>query len=285
MKSASLFVRSLLPATVLAVVFVSCGPGAKQSSKYPGYYETDEGVHYKIHSIGDGGKKPLETDWLELQMVNVLNDSVIYDSELSENNGVIRMPCSGSKYFSVLSEGDSATFILPAAGLLQYNYDSAAQLMRMNVKLIRILDENAAAEPVKTDPELDEQRRIAVYLRNKKSNARPNSEGLYVLETENAPATAGGDTSSAIAVLYTGRFLDGRVFDDPEMPLQFNRGTEGQVLRGLEMQLSKMNPGDRAVILLPSRLAFGKEGSSDGRVKPFTPVIYELKRIATKNNL
>lgn len=284
MKSASLFFRGFLPATVFALICASCGNSAKQSTKYPGYYETDEGVHYKIHSIGDGGKKPQETDWLELQMINVLNDSVIYDSELSENNGVLRMPCSGSKYFSVLSEGDSATFILPATGLLQYNYDSAAQLMRMNVKLIHILTETQAAEPEKVDAELDEQRRIAVYLRNKKSSAKPNSEGLYVLETENA-APAVPDTSGAIAVVYTGCFLDGRVFDDPETPLQFNRGTEGQVLRGLEMQLSKMNPGDRAVILLPSRLAFGKEGSSDGRVKPFTPVIYELKRIATKNNL
>jgi FKBP-type peptidyl-prolyl cis-trans isomerase len=284
MKSAFLFLRGVMPAFVFALVFASCGNSAKQSTKYPGYFETEEGVHYKIHSVGDGEKKPLETDWLELQMINVLNDSVIYDSELSENNGVIRMPCSGSKYFSVLSEGDSATFILPATGLLQYNYDSAAQLMRMNVKLMRILSETQAAEPEKVDSELDEQRRIAVYLRNKKSSAKPNSEGLYVLETENA-SPAVPDTSGSIAVIYTGRFLDGRVFDDPETPLQFNRGAEGQVLRGLEMQLSKMNPGDRAVILLPSRLAFGKEGSSDGRVKPFTPVIYELKRIATKNNL
>lgn len=269
---------------IVLLALTSCGNSGKKSTKYPGYYETDEGVHYKIHFVGEGDKKPTENDWLELQMINLLTDSVIYDSELSENNGVIRMPFSGSKYFGVLSEGDSATFILPASGLLQYNYDSAAQLMQMNVKLVRILSETEVAEPEKVDPELDEQRRIAVYLRKKKVTVQPNGEGAYLLETEKAPAAA-PDTSRTIEVVYTGRFLDGRVFDDPEMSLQFTRGAEGQLLRGLEMQVLKMNTGDRAVILLPSRLAFGKEGSTDGRVKPYTPVVYEIKRIATKTNL
>lgn len=266
------------------LVLPSCNGGPKKSQKYPGYFETEEGVNYRIHVVGESGKKPQENDWLELEMINVVGDSTIYDSQLDNPRGTILMPFSGNKYFEVLSEGDSATFILPAGGLFEYNYDSAAQFMHMNVKLEHILSA-AEAEKINTaasrDPELDEQKMIAIYLRKKKITARPGTDGLYFMPlTEGTgPAPEAGKT---VTVSYYGTFLNGQPFDDPGHPVEFSWGAERQMLKGLEAAVSRMKSGGVANVILPSQLAFGKEGSGDGRVKPYTPVVYHVEIIEVK---
>lgn len=264
--------------------FSSCGEKARKSTKYPGYYETDEGVHYKIHIVGESGVKPAENDWLELQMVNTVNDSVLFDSELDNARGTLFMPCSGNKYFSVLSEGDSATFILPAGGIFEYAYDSASQLMRMNVKVVRVLAEAAAQQAMQEapkDPELAEQKMLAVFLRKRKLEAKPDANGLYFFSLKEGHGEK-LEAGQPVTIRYSGRFLNGQAFDSPSGPLEFNWGAEKQVLRGLELALARMKTGGEAMIVLPSQLAFGSEGSGDGRVKPFTPVLYYLQIVDNK---
>jgi FKBP-type peptidyl-prolyl cis-trans isomerase len=46
--------------------------------------------------------------------------------------------------------------------------------------------------------------------------------------------------------------------------------------------LASLKNGQTAEILLPSRLAFGEIGSSNGFVPPYTPLIYEVKIIDVK---
>ncbi len=96
-----------------------------------------------------------------------------------------------------------------------------------------------------------------------------------------------GDTAKVrkgreVLIHYQGRFFDDRVFDDSRKgfgPLRFVYGTEDQVIKGVEMALSHMHLGDVAELLIPSWHAYGKRGSVDGRVAPFTPVIYRVEVI------
>jgi|GEM_PF-1618390 len=278
--------RCLYKSTYLAalIFLASCGDRAKESAKYPGYFETGEGVHYRIHTVGESGRKPKETDWLELQMINTVADSTVYDSELDNARGTLLMPFAGNRFFSVLSEGDSATFILPASGIFAYNYDSAAQLMRMNVKLVAVVDEAEADKRngvSSRDPELDEQKLMAVYLRKKKISAQPSGEGLYFFPQKEGSGAA-PEAGKTVVVRYRGSFLNGQAFDQPRGPVEFSWGAERQMLRGLELAVSKMKSGGAATVLLPSRLAFGKDGSGDGRVKPWTPVLYEIELMEVK---
>lgn len=83
-----------------------------------------------------------------------------------------------------------------------------------------------------------------------------------------------------IVIHYQGRTIDGQVFDDSRRmssPLRFVLGNEGQVLKGLEVALSQMRNNEVSEIILPSWLAFGSKGSADGRVSPFTPVVYTVE--------
>lgn len=111
-------------------------------------------------------------------------------------------------------------------------------------------------------------------------------EGIYMRSLRE------GDTLSVekgreIVIHYQGRTSAGRVFDDSRRmaaPLRFVYGNEGQVLKGLDIALSRMNRGDVYEIILPSWLAFGARGSADGRVEPFQTVIYRLEVLEVAAN-
>ncbi len=86
-----------------------------------------------------------------------------------------------------------------------------------------------------------------------------------------------------IVIHYQGRDLAGNVFDDSRRmyaPLRFVFGNEDQVLKGLEVGLEKMTKGEKAELILPSWFAFGSRGSADGRVNPYSTVIYRVEVLA-----
>jgi FKBP-type peptidyl-prolyl cis-trans isomerase len=86
-----------------------------------------------------------------------------------------------------------------------------------------------------------------------------------------------GDT---ITINYEGRFLNGKFFDSTvkrSQPFQFVYGTEWQVVKGLEEAIGMMKEGEKSLVILPSDLAFGSEGSSTGMIPPFTSLIFEVE--------
>ena len=98
-----------------------------------------------------------------------------------------------------------------------------------------------------------------------------------MIKKGNSTRTKIGDN---ITIRYTGKFLDGRVFDNSTItkePLNFRLGEPGQIVKGLELALFKMHEGDVAKIVLPSSLAFGAKGSAAGIVSPFKTVTFDLE--------
>lgn len=84
-------------------------------------------------------------------------------------------------------------------------------------------------------------------------------------------------SGAQVSVSYKGCFLNGRVLDqvDEKSPLEFTFGQSKQLIRGLEMTLSKLRKGESAKIIIPSHLGFGNEGNA--RIPPYTPLLYELR--------
>jgi len=89
---------------------------------------------------------------------------------------------------------------------------------------------------------------------------------------------------SKVSLLYKGFFLDGRPADlsGGNKPFEFTIGQEGQVIEGLKLALYRLKKGEKAKIILPSRLAFGSKGSSNGSIAPYTPLLYEVEIIDVK---
>ena len=122
----------------------------------------------------------------------------------------------------------------------------------------------------------DERKMIESFLKENDIDVEPTESGLYYIELirgTGLPATT-GDT---LYVYYTGYYLSGRILDynrnsDP-LPVVLG---ENSVIEGMEEGLGYMNEGGEALLVIPSKLAYGEEGNFQMGIKPFTPVAFEV---------
>ena len=87
------------------------------------------------------------------------------------------------------------------------------------------------------------------------------------------------DTGKVLEVVYTGKFLNGQVFDrSPVNPgFELKLGTEFQLISGLQEGIKMMKKGEKANFIIPSRSAFGTAGSTTGIIGPNVSVYYEVE--------
>lgn len=275
------YVKTIALTSVVAFGIIAC------DNKHPGFTQAEPGVYYKLHDVGDAEKKAGDDDVYEVRMSNAYGGIVFYDSEVESPTGTIFLQSSASRYFSVLNEGDSATFLLPGGDLSIPGAPDTA-LVEMRVRIVRILSaEEYAKVTASFDPEANEHALMDRYARKHGfTEADRDGYGMYFRKTK---STSGMEVDSSVSVTvhYKGYFLNGRVFDnsrDGNRPIIFKWGEKGQVVQGVEYALKRMRSGEQAKIILPSRLAFGSDGSSTGIIPAYTPVVFELELTAVTNN-
>jgi FKBP-type peptidyl-prolyl cis-trans isomerase len=84
-----------------------------------------------------------------------------------------------------------------------------------------------------------------------------------------------GDT---VTVNYIGAFLDGTVFDSSiasGAPFTFQLGAN-KVIKGFDQGVTGMKVGGRRLVGIPSDLAYGTSGSSNGVIPPNTPLQFQI---------
>lgn len=82
---------------------------------------------------------------------------------------------------------------------------------------------------------------------------------------------------ATVTVRYKGTLIDGTVFDqtDPNQPPAVF-GLKG-LIKGWQEVIPMMSRGDKVEIVLPSDLAYGARGSSDGSIKPDQVLVFEIE--------
>jgi len=128
---------------------------------------------------------------------------------------------------------------------------------------------------------------IKEYVKQHNLTAERTENGVYYAITEKGSAApaAPGDT---VAVHYVGKLLDGTGFDSStvEKPLHFILGT-GRVIPGWEDALTKLGKGDKATIIIPSSLAYRKEGIKNPAtnsyvIPPDAPLLFNIQVVDVK---
>jgi FKBP-type peptidyl-prolyl cis-trans isomerase FklB len=120
------------------------------------------------------------------------------------------------------------------------------------------------------------------FLENNKKN-----EGVVVLASglQYKVLTQGnGKTptpNSNVKVHYTGKLIDGSIFDS-----SVQRGTPAdfgvtQVIRGWTEALLLMKEGDKWMLYIPYELGYGERGS--GSIPPYSTMIFEVELIKVNN--
>ncbi|MBT9393513.1 FKBP-type peptidyl-prolyl cis-trans isomerase [Hymenobacter sp. NST-14] len=114
-----------------------------------------------------------------------------------------------------------------------------------------------------TDYAARDEALITAYIQdNNLSGFQRQESGLYVAITQ--PGTgATAQAGQTVSARYTGLTLDGKVFDSTanrnNTPLDFTLG-RGQVIAGWDQGFALLNKGSKAILLIPSDLAYGSQG-------------------------
>lgn len=129
--------------------------------------------------------------------------------------------------------------------------------------------------------ERDEEALIVNYVASNPTLPFERKEsGLYYLEVQAGPGRT-AVTHDTAYVKYTGKFLDGTVFDsnvetDDTLIVPVN---EGYVIPGFDEGILYLKEGGKAVFLIPSYLGFGNSGYY---MPSYTPLLFDVELVLLK---
>ncbi len=115
-------------------------------------------------------------------------------------------------------------------------------------------------------------------IRRHEKEAKTSMTGLKYVVLEKGSG-AKPRPGQKIAANYTGRFMDGRIFDSSEGrgPIEFAVG-RGNVIQGWDEALQEMKVGERRALIIPSKLGYGSAGAG-GVIPPDATLYFEVERV------
>ncbi|WP_018341652.1 FKBP-type peptidyl-prolyl cis-trans isomerase [Cytophaga aurantiaca] len=302
-----LFIFGLL---FCACSFVLHAQNKKTSStegqSIPTFSTTSSGLSYKILKEGIGKELPSPggyiTFWFQIRTDK---DSIIenqFDNTtpaVSIETPILFHKPSIEEGLLLLTEGDSAIFLLNADSLFlnTFRQERPAFLkpqstIKMIVKMgnvyskrfvdsVRFEEQTLAAKQRAAATDIDTKDSIAIqkYLARKNLKGERTQGGAYVVILSTDPQIKKklkvGDN---VEVAYIGTLLiEGTLFDSSKDGdyFKFTLGA-GEVIKGWDEGLQKLKPGDKAILLIPSRMAYGARGAGSN-IPPNAPLVFEVE--------
>ena len=138
----------------------------------------------------------------------------------------------------------------------------ANSVIKVDVEVLEIID--IVAEAIKLSAKEEEE--IKAFIKTNNLTATKTNSGLYYVITQEGtgPIPVVGDE---VNMNYTGMFLDGSKFDSNVdssfghvQSFIFPLG-QGRVIRGWDEGIAFLKKGTKAKLILPSTIAYGKNGS------------------------
>jgi peptidyl-prolyl cis-trans isomerase A (cyclophilin A) len=128
----------------------------------------------------------------------------------------------------------------------------------------------------------DKDKARMAEIDKKFAGGKTTPSGLrYVIQQEGTGKQP--KATDSVTVHYTGKFLDGKVFDSSVQrgqPITFGLG---QVIRGWTEGLQLMKEGSKALLYIPYQLAYGEQGYP-GAIPPKSDLIFEVELIKVIQN-
>jgi FKBP-type peptidyl-prolyl cis-trans isomerase len=244
-------------------------------------------------------------------------DSVLMKSRERQFGMPVRVPLDTLKArgmgaeqeaFSLLQPGDSGVFRFNADSLYMRN---AHQLAPANLKkkgnYITLLvkadklqsrDEAMAAAQADQQKMMAEQQRkmmsyaaeqlkkddvvLQDYIKKNNLTVKKTPSGMYY-QVLKPGVGSNAKSGQKVSVNYTGSLLSGKVFDSSDKagkPFEFPLG-QGQVIPGWDEGIALLNKGSRAILLIPSTLAYGQRGAG-ADIPADSPLRFEVELVDVK---
>jgi FKBP-type peptidyl-prolyl cis-trans isomerase FkpA len=270
-------IKQLVPVAIFAtalVTFNACKPGFKKLGN---------GLEYSIVKDEKGDRKAAMGDVLKMHIRLKADDSLLADSRKENNNMPVETPLQESQFkgdwtnaLKYLTAGDSAVIKVSIDSLKAFlkgqqqlpPFMEGKKFLVYEVKLMSISSQQEMMDEMKKKSEAqngtDDKILQEYFAKNGLNPTKTNSGLYYIMESEGTgPNPVAGQE---VTVNYTGRTLDGKVFDsntDPALghaePFTFLLGAH-QVIEGWDEGVALMKKGGKAKFFIPSSMAYGEAG-------------------------
>lgn len=283
------FCKYILIATSFAAL---CGCS---SSKKATITRSDSGIKYKILHDAKGTEHAKEGDYVQIFIKTYFGDSLVFDSREQTGGKPVSFPVSKPRFngdlseaFFLLTPGDSGIFMVPVDTLaankqkmqpwMTPGKDIVYAIKLEGIKTLEQVNaEKQEQAKAKGDPK-NEEKALAEYFKENNINPEKRPSGLhYVVHTPtNGEKPISGRT---VKVNYTGKLLDGTVFDSNagKAPFSFVLG-RGQVILGWDEGIALLKKGEKATLYIPSRLAYG-DNSPSPKIPAGSTLIFDVELV------
>lgn len=258
-------------------------------SKYKGFKKDKSGFYYQFHGdIHDTADQPEVGGYVAMLMSMHAGDSTLIP--MTPNQMLVDSVYEGDIFQAIrmMHVGDSATFILDGPMFYEKmmdgkEYPFGEEPIYFDIKLLQVVSkaeiEKAQAE---YEAQLNERRtkevaEIDKYLKEN-SGMKQTELGVYLKSVKKGTGDK-VEPLQTVKVHYTGRFVDGTVFDssvERGEPFKFTVGA-GQVIPGWDATVADMKVGDKVTVLIPSDLAYGDGSMTYGSIPPYSPLVFDIE--------
>ena len=290
------------------------------SQKIPDGYSKDKksGVIYKVEVNNPQGKKVVNDDLIIGKFWIYFGDSLVNDGSKMDSQPIVAATMDAKVFkgdlidgLMLMRKGEKYTFA--------FQRDSIAKLFQQLPPYftkdmyafwtIQIDDLKSKEEVMKEEAQMQkeqeklmaERKAVADSLKkiepkliqeaiSKNGIEDTIREGIYFKQLFYANNKIKIENGDKVRVHYTGKFVDGKLFDtsvEEEAkksgthqsgrkyePLEFTIG-QGMMIPGFEAGVRMMSQGDKGLLLIPSALAYGENGR--GEIPPASPLIFEIE--------
>jgi FKBP-type peptidyl-prolyl cis-trans isomerase FkpA len=274
-----MFKNNLLLVSALAAI--SFFPSCNQN----GFEKADSGLQYKFLKNEEGDSIRIG-DVVQMHVkYSTSKDSVLFNSFTMPQPITMEVPVSQFKgsfeeAVSMMTEGDSAQFLIAADsifrkefGAVRPSFIDSGSFLTFTVKILKKESKDAfqtrmekeKAEKASKQIVIDEEL-IGKYIAEKGLKPTKTEVGVYIQTTKPSKGIQ-PVVGDSVKVQYTGRTLDGKVFDssrkeDGGMGASFDfvLGVT-PIIQGWQDGIAKMKQGEKATLIIPSTLAYGEQST------------------------
>lgn len=286
--------KAILSLVILQVLF-----SANTFAQSPDVQKTSGGLEYRLIVDKPGDQHPKVGDYVTMHLKSTLGDSVLYNSRELNNDKAVTFQLMKPSYKGDLTEGimaltpgDSAHIYIPVDDLiksgspkLSYMKQGVGQKLEYRVVLVSVKPmaqmKKEQEDQQKKQAEIDDKKLIE-YFKTNNITPKKTASGLYytIDRLGEGDAVNKGDK---VTVNYTGKTIDGKVFDsniDPSFmhvePFTFILGM-GHVIKGWDEGVDLLNKGTKATLYIPSRLAYGKNSPDPNKIPENAIMIFDIE--------
>ena len=287
MKRKCLFATALFMMAML--FFVSCND--KGSKQFPGYKQTKDGLYYQFLQQNKSAKAPEMTDYLKVQMLCYLHDSLFYDWAETKGVAMVQLvephfPGDLQAAYAMMHEGDSASFYIKADSIASVYYGqdpeqvgiASDDYFRYDIKLLEVKSEEefkAEIEEMNAARARKSEEVLAAYIAENGIDVEPTESGIYIVPVKNGNGRC-PVKGEKVEVDYDVYTLNGELVGSSskyDEVFSFVLG-DGYAIPGWEEVLPMMHLGDKVRAIIPFSMAYG-EHSVFG-MPPYTNLVYDI---------